>query len=312
MLAYTAGDFMRTKQTLAIMLGSSLLLSACGGVTSNDLNAIYSRINNNERQIQSINNQIGSGSGSVPNLADTRAQMQALQQDVNSLKGQMDDVTGGDSTGSMAQMQTKMNQIETALRQMAGQLAIELPSLDSSPLIASNASTTPPAGAAAGKATSAAGAVAAGTTGAVAGTAAATATAATKKPATSQDLANKLYNSGTKAFSEKRYGDAVKIFSDFVNTYPKHKLTSNAYFWQGESYYQQKNYSNAILAYQQIIEKFPSSSKMQSALLKQGVSMYNRGQKDAAQIRLNELIRKFPKSQEADRAKDFLKNNKLS
>lgn len=123
------------------------------------------------------------------------------------------------------------------------------------------------------------------------------------------DLAKSLYDSGTKAFSDRRYGDAVKVFTDFINTYPKHRLISNAHFWQGESYYQLKNYSNAILSYQQVIENYPGSNKLQSAMFKQGVSMYHRGQKDAGKVRLSELVRKYPKSPEANRAQQFLDKN---
>jgi tol-pal system protein YbgF len=148
-----------------------------------------------------------------------------------------------------------------------------------------------------------------------AGLATAPGTAIAGEPVTAQplergaDLASTLYNSGTKAFSERNYQDAVKIFQDFVKVYPKNRLTGNAYFWLGESYYQLKNYNGAILAYQQIIENFSGSNKLQSALFKQGVCMYQKGQQEAGKVRLNELIAKYPKSPEADRARQFIKQN---
>jgi tol-pal system protein YbgF len=123
------------------------------------------------------------------------------------------------------------------------------------------------------------------------------------------NMAGNLYNSGTKAFSERKYQDAIKIFQDFVKAYPQNKLAGNAYFWLGESYYQLKNYNSAITAYQQIIENFTGSNKLQSAMFKQGVSMCQKGQQEAGKIRLNELISKYPNSQEADRARQFLKSN---
>ena len=124
---------------------------------------------------------------------------------------------------------------------------------------------------------------------------------------TSSDPATALYNSGTAAFNARRYSDAQKIFTDFTTNYPKHELTSNAWFWQGETNYQLQNYGNAALAYQEVITKFPKSNKLASSMLKQGMSFEKLGKREAANARYKELISKFPNSPEAKRAKSLIR-----
>ncbi|MDR2891766.1 MAG: tol-pal system protein YbgF [Deltaproteobacteria bacterium] len=357
---------MFSRKFLLVPLAASFLLSGCM-TSQQDISAIYSRINNNEKQIRDISSQLNlSSDGVVPGQAEMWAQMQSMRQDLNQVLGQMADWNMQNAEGeNFTQLRARVDRIEAAVRKMGSVLAIELPELEA-PAGSDVTAGTMGAGGTAGfigtngaggavfasgtgaGATEAAGtpgvvamagsAAAAGTTepagsatpaeggvavsagsamsGAASGAGATVSTGDGAAPVAAQpmnqdnaELAAGLYNSGTKAFSERRYKDAVKIFQDFVKTYPTHRLTSNAHFWEGESHYQLKNYSSAILAYQQVIDNFPGSDKLQSAMFKQGVSMYQRGQRDAGKIRLNELIGKYPKSQEAGRAKQFLAEN---
>ena len=104
---------------------------------------------------------------------------------------------------------------------------------------------------------------------------------------------------------------ARKSFSDFTDTYGKHKLVSNAWFWRGECNYQLGNFPAAALDYEQVISKYGSIGKAASAYLKQGMCFIKAGKKDAAKVRLQELIKKFPKSPEATRATQLMKDNKM-
>lgn len=271
------------KSRLFLCALCACLLSSCVMATQQDMQNVYSRLDQQDKQIRTLNGQLGLGGaagGAVPGQAEMWAQYQGMRQDLNMLRGQVDDLTGNGAAGDeVAQLRARVENLEAAVRSLSSQLAIELPMIE-------------------------------GATGGGAVRPAAPQDPVRAAPiAPSADLAKSLYDSGTKAFSDRRYSDAVKIFTDFINTYPKHSLISNAHFWQGESYYQLKNYSNAILAYQQVIEKYPGSNKLQSSMLKQGLAMYHRGQKDAAKVRLNELVRKYPKSTEAGRAKQFMEKN---
>ncbi|MDR2051188.1 MAG: tol-pal system protein YbgF [Deltaproteobacteria bacterium] len=296
-----------------------LFLGACAYASRADLQTVNARLENNEKQVEHLNSQIGLASGGmVPGQAEIWAQFQALSQEFNQLRGQVEDLSSrGADNAELKQLREQTGRLEASVRHLSSVLAVELPMLEAPPETAAPAEAAAAADQApadtAGPADPAAAAVAAARAAGTAGGGAAppAGIAAVARPqAGNTNLAKTLYDSGTKAFSDRRYDDAVRIFTDFINTYPRHSLISNAHFWQGESYYQLKNYSNAILAYQQVIEKYPGSNKLQSCMFKQGVAMYRRGQKDAAQVRLNELIRKYPKSTEATRAKQFLENMK--
>ena len=282
-----------------VMLCGAALLTSCvaGTVTKNDLDAVYGRISNNEKQIRDINNQLGMSGNVVPGQAEMWSQMQAMRQEINLIKGQLADMGMSEGAGNASSLQSRVNSLDSAMRRLSAELAI-----DPAAIGLGDTGSTPPTPAVTPGADS---------TPAVAPSGNSPTPVSAPPVSTSQDssLAEKLYKSGTQAFSDRRYNDAVKIFTDFVETYKQHELLSNSYFWQGESYYQLKNYNNAILSYQNVIEKFPGSSKLQSAMYKQGISLYYNGQKDAGKIRLNELVRKFPQSQEADRAKRFLNSN---
>jgi tol-pal system protein YbgF len=313
-----------------------MLLCSCVA-PSKDTASIYNRLSNNEKQIRDISRQLNmSTDGIVPGQAEMWSQIQSMRQDINQIVGQFADWEQQNADGeNFAQLRARVQRLEAAVRKMGSVLAIDLGELDvqlSSAVVPDSAVNAGQVagGALAESATDAynvsgnvpgniSGNVSGNISGNVIADAAATAetiaAASSAGPVSAQplersaDMASTLYNSGTKAFSDRRYQDAVKIFQDFVKTYPKNKLTSNAYFWQGEAYYQLKNYSKAIVSYQQIIENFSGSTKLQSAMFKQGVSMYKKDQQDAGKVRLNELIAKFPKSQEADRARQFLKSN---
>jgi tol-pal system protein YbgF len=324
----------RTASLLSIAL---FALCSCVG-SNRDTEAIYSRLSNNEKQIKDISRQLNmTGEGVVPGQADMWAQIQAMRQDLNQVSGDLADWRQQNSEGeNYAELRARVNRIESAVRKLGSVLAVELNELEPPDLSAvspqlsytvdsggagafSPSAGAPGSDAMPGTGAGSASGVAPGVSGAAVSTPPAALAAASASgsgdPVVAQplergaDLASTLYNSGTKAFSERNYQDAVKIFQDFVKVYPKNRLTGNAYFWLGESYYQLKNYNGAILAYQQIIENFSGSNKLQSALFKQGVCMYQKGQQEAGKVRLNELIAKYPKSPEADRARQFIRQN---
>lgn len=270
------------------------LLASC--VQQGAVDSLNARVSRNEQQMQQLSSQMGNVEQVLPGQAEMWAQMQAMRQEINMLRGHMDEANAGGS-GQNAQLASRLNRLETAVRQMASELGMQVEALNA-PLETSAAqegNAAPATGHAAAPAPAAP---------------VETASPASAQPAASQDTASRLYDSGMSAFASRNYRDAVKAFTDFTKNFPKHKLASNAHFWRGESYYQLKDYAGAALAYQDVIEKFPGSGKFQSAMLKQGMSFYQAGKKDAAKLRLEELIKKYPQSPEAGRAKTFLQQNK--
>ncbi|MEG6505055.1 tol-pal system protein YbgF [Nitratidesulfovibrio sp. 1201_IL3209] len=322
-------------------LAALVALSGC--VRQEDVDALNSRVMRQDQQIQMLNSQL---SGVQPAQADTWSQVQSTRQEIATLRGQIDDMqmrlnATGDQSRDLPQMREQLNRHDIALRQMASQLAIDIDSV-----LAAPAPTGAAGGAVSSTGTTHAGdpnapvllvnpgkengfvvAPSSQPTGPVtvppaqSGTMSVTSAEPSKGTATTAakpaaaaaaavDTAQALYDQGMTAFNERRYKDSVKAFTDFTNTFGDHKLTSNAWFWQGEANFQQQDFARAALAYEQVISKYPKSSKYASSLLKQGISFYRLGKKDAGKVRLDELIKKLPDSPEAQRAKKFLSENK--
>jgi tol-pal system protein YbgF len=290
---------MKFRTIIAPLLVMQLLVSC---VKQGDIDSLNARLSRNEQQMQQLSSQVGNVEQVLPGQAEMWAQMQAIRQELNQVRGQLDEMNTGGGAGNAAQLNAQVYRLDTALRQMAAELGVKVEELDAQlELPQSQGAAQPGTNVDPANATP-------GTTAtfdpAPGQTPGQTASAA------SQDTATRLYDSGMNAFASRNYRDAVKAFTDFTKTFPQHKLTSNAHFWRGESYYQLKDYGGAALAFQDVIEKFPGSGKFQSSMLKQGMAFYYAGKKDAATLRLEELVKKYPKSPEAGRAKKFMQQNK--
>lgn len=295
-----------TVRSILICLIVLPLLTSC--IRQGEIDSLNARMTRNEQQMQQLSSQVGNVEQVLPGQAEMWAQMQAMRQELNVVRGQFDEMNaGGGGGGQVQRLGVQVARLETAVRQMAAELGVKVEALDQ-PLELVTPGAAGTEGAAAGGAE---GAITT-TAGAAAGTAATGGQAggAAAPPAAQADTATHLYDSGMNAFASRNYRDAVKAFTDFTKAFPEHKLASNAHFWRGESYYQLKDYAGAALAYQEVIQKFPGSGKFQSAMLKQGMALYYNGAKDAAKARLDELVKKYPKSPEAGRAKKFMQDNK--
>lgn len=127
----------------------------------------------------------------------------------------------------------------------------------------------------------------------------------TPKGKQATDPAQALYDRAYDNFMKRNYLNAQSIWAEFVQSYPKHELVSNAIFWQGESFFQLGDFARAVLSYQDVITKYPKSSKVPSAMLKQGIAFKKIGKDKAGDLVLQELIKKYPNSAEAKRAKSL-------
>lgn len=255
-----------------------------------------------------------------PVQADSRNEIQALREEVRELRGLVADLK---KVGGAGVMVDKLNRHDAALHQIETSMAMQF---DLGDPIAVNT----PAGAVAAPAAAETGEAAASGPaygGLVEGTAAGTAAVATaaaaggtwgqetpkpKQPAVQKDMRVALYEAGVNAFNARKYSDAQRSFSDYLQNYAKadDKTTANAQYYLGECYFQKNQFPDAALAYDTVITKYPKSAKAPAAYLKQGICFSKMKQTAAARGRMNELIKKYPNSTEAARAKDFLKNNK--
>ena len=280
-------ELMKLGRALALV-SLPLMLTAC--VSSSDHKALQAQVSQMNRQMNT----------SQTSQADSWSQLIELRQEVAELRGQIDTLNNAlKKVGGAEKMAETQVVHGRALHLLESQMALDLqlgvPATDPSavesgaipealagiPVMAPSTDTAPVAPAA---------------------------QAAPAKPA---NMAQALYDNGMDLFNTRQYQAALKSFSDFTKAYPKHQLTSNSWFWQGECNYQMKNYAAAALAYENVIAGFPNSAKAPASYLKQGMSFLQLGKKAAAKQRLRELTKKFPKAPEASRAKQVMKQNGL-
>lgn len=320
---------MNAKFALIACMLLGLAFAGCSNRSQSS--SLDARVERQDVQIQRLSSQVGQAEDSRPGQAEMWAQLQSMRQEVNAVNGKIFDLYEGKNT-EVDMLKQRVYRLENVVRQMASQMAINVDSLDA-PINLDGPRTLPegytplnvptPMGAApvvSGPSYAITPDVVGGSPappvmGSDGGSGIAVGpegslSSGSSESSGAKDTATTLYESGIKAFDDRRYQDAVMTFKDFTATFPQHNLAGNAHFWQGESYYQLKDYARAALAYQEVISKFPGSNKVQSAMLKQGISLYNANKKPAGRERLQELVTRYPNSQEATRAKQFLANNK--
>ena len=283
---------------LPLALGSFAL----SGCVNSQMDNMQMRLNQQEQQIRMLNSQL---SGVQPAQADTWAQVQALRQEMGAVRGQIDDFNNATAPiGGLSGLAQRVARHDNALRAVGTQFGMDL-QLDAPAAPGTDPAAQGTAPAAPEDPTAQAPVVAAPTPAAPA------APAQQQQPAAQSDISKALYDAGMQAFNSRNYSSSLKSFSDFTETYPKHKLASNAWFWRGESNFQLGKFPAAALDYEKVISQYPSSGKVASAYLKQGMCFIKAGKKDAAKFRLQELIKKFPKSPEATRANQLMKDNRM-
>ncbi|MCK5003695.1 MAG: tol-pal system protein YbgF, partial [Candidatus Aminicenantes bacterium] len=104
------------------------------------------------------------------------------------------------------------------------------------------------------------------------------------------------------------YDLAIEGFSQFVKQFPENVLADNSLYWIGECYYAQKKYTEAIKIFSDIINKYKSGDKVPDALLKKGYALIEMDQVENGVTVLKELISEFPLSEEAYLAQQKIKD----
>ena len=120
--------------------------------------------------------------------------------------------------------------------------------------------------------------------------------------------AQAVYNVAFKALQAGDYVQASRQFRSFIQQYPNHALTPNAYYWLGESYYVTMNYPVALESFQHLLSQFPQSEKAPDALLKIGYSQLELKQDAAARATLSSVKTKYPGSKAASLAQERLQH----
>lgn len=116
-----------------------------------------------------------------------------------------------------------------------------------------------------------------------------------------------LYHQAFDFYRKKNFDQALSLFKEYVQKYPKGNFTIQSYYWMGEIYFSKKNYEDAILSFQKVIEGPAHPNLKASAMFKQALSFKALGDRDAYTILLRRIIKLFPNTKEANEARALLK-----
>lgn len=115
------------------------------------------------------------------------------------------------------------------------------------------------------------------------------------------------YQQAFNLLKQSKYDQAIEKFGEFLSKYPDSEYSDNAQYWRGEAYYVTQRYQEAITEYNKLISLYPDSQKVTHGLLKLGYSYQQLGQIDEAKKTLNNLKQYYPGTTAARLADDRLR-----
>lgn len=241
-------------------------------------------------------------------LLDMFSRMEALQQDVRQLRGQVEEQNHALSALKQRQrdlyldMDRRMRQLEVGGVSAPGAGAGMAPG---------TAPGTPASGA--GTATPATGTspTPVGQAGTPSG--APTETTAPSVAAQPTDTAaeHTAYREAFNLLKEGRFDDAKGKFASFLQSYPQSGYADNAQYWLGEANYVTKEYTTAVAEFEKVLTSYPASPKVADAMLKIGFCWYELQDYAQARAMLSKVITAHPKSTAARLAENRLQLMKI-
>lgn len=117
-----------------------------------------------------------------------------------------------------------------------------------------------------------------------------------------------LYDAAYLDLTKGSYDLAITGFANYLKYFPETEQASNAQYWLGECYYAKKNHTKAAIEFHKVLEDYSTGAKVPSALYKLGLSLLELKSVQQAKKYLQELVDKYPGTQEAELAKQKLKN----
>ena len=101
--------------------------------------------------------------------------------------------------------------------------------------------------------------------------------------------------------SNAQYDEAEISLLGFLKDYPENTLAGNAQYWLGQTYYARLNYEDATRTFLEGMKKYPKSQKAPAFILKAGMALNQSGLKNDACDIYRELNARFPDSSENTR-----------
>lgn len=118
------------------------------------------------------------------------------------------------------------------------------------------------------------------------------------------------YNDAYGLIRQRNFDEAEVSLAEFVNVYPDNTLTGNGYYWLGEVKLVQGKAREALTAFSTVIQRFPGHNKEPDSLYKLGTVSDQLGDTGKAKNYLQDVIRRFPDSKAAKLSSGYLSKMK--
>lgn len=211
-------------------------------------------------------------------VLDLANQLQAMREEMRSIRGQLEVLSNGIEAGSKRQRDMYVD-LDTRMRRFEQS--------------GSGAAAPPGAGGPAA-------APGPGPSTASPAVAAAAAAAANAPPAVDETRA---YEAAQNHRRVGNYQAAVVAFQNFVTQYPRSPLAHRAQYWVGDSYYNLRDYKSAIANQQKLIATYPDSASVPDALLNIASAYIEIGDTASARRTMDTLVARYPASDAAEKAR---------
>jgi len=120
--------------------------------------------------------------------------------------------------------------------------------------------------------------------------------AATSAPAPQMDE-QELYRTALNLLLEQsNYEQSIQYFQTYITTYPQGRYLTNSYYWQGEAFILVERFNDAKNVFSKIINDFPQDPKAAGAMLKLGVAYQKMGDIEQARKTWQEISVRYPES----------------
>lgn len=127
---------------------------------------------------------------------------------------------------------------------------------------------------------------------------------------TPTEQSKQAYSSAYNLIRERKFDESEVAFTKFVGDYPNNTLTGNGYYWLGEVKLVQGKSREALNSFSTVIQGFPGHGKEPDALYKMGTVSDQLGDTVNAKSYLQDVIRRFPDSKAAKLAAGYLSKTK--
>ncbi len=119
---------------------------------------------------------------------------------------------------------------------------------------------------------------------------------------------NRLYEIAYEQYRRNSFATARTAFTDLLTRFPTSDVAADAAFYVAESYAGERNAAAADSAYQVVVTRYAQSPRAATAMYKRAQARQAAGRRDEARTLYQELVRRFPSSDEAELAREALRD----